>query len=134
MSKEDDAYKAGYARIFGNRTRAETGSWVWHPVTMELIPKSEYVRPDHLRAPMIMKGLEEFRSPIDGSMISDRSKLRAHNARHGVTNMADYGDRGGASYFEKKAAQRDAVLKGDTPQAKRERRDEINETLKRHGI
>jgi len=130
----NDAYKEGYERIFGNRTRAQTGSWVWHPITMELVPKSEYVRPNNIRTPMILKGLEEFRSPIDGSVISDRSKLKAHNARHGVTNIADYGDRGGSAYFERKAAERESVLAGNTESARRDRRNEINETLKQHGI
>jgi len=39
---------------------------------------------------MIMKSIEPFVSPIDRKEISCRSKLREHNAKHGVTNAADY--------------------------------------------
>lgn len=39
---------------------------------------------------MITKSFEEFRSPVDGTMITSRKDLREHNARHDVTNTADY--------------------------------------------
>lgn len=122
----NERYKENYEKIFGNKTRPETGSWVWHPITMELIPKSEYVRPETLSGPMIMKGIEEFKSPVDGSIISDRSKLREHNRRHGVTNIRDYGDKG---YFDRKAGERQAELAGTSRRAKEERVDTIKRAI-----
>jgi hypothetical protein len=73
-------------------------SWIQHPVTGKLIPRTRYERPD-TRAHMIMKPLEPFVSTIDGRHISCRSHLRAHNAENGVTNHADYSD----GYIERKA-------------------------------
>lgn len=40
-------------------------------------------------APMVMTDIQAFRSPIDGSEISSRSKLRAHEQRHGVRQNGD---------------------------------------------
>lgn len=40
-------------------------------------------------APSIRMGIEPFQSPIDGSVISTRAQLAAHNTRHGVTNDLD---------------------------------------------
>ena len=40
----------------------------------------------------VMKPLEEFKSNIDGSIISDRKQLADHNRRNGVTNSADYSE------------------------------------------
>jgi hypothetical protein len=53
--------------------------------------KEDYVRKGAEFAEFI-KPLEPFNSPIDGSIISCRSQLRAHNEKHGVTNMADYSE------------------------------------------
>ena len=62
----------------------------------ELIPK-------HLAGPHpslsmrdhgIMPDIQEFRSPVDGSLISSRSHLRHHNRAHGVTQVGnDMGQR-----------------------------------------
>lgn len=38
----------------------------------------------------IVKDIEPFRSTVDGSMITSRSKLREHNKRHNVTFADDY--------------------------------------------
>jgi hypothetical protein len=40
----------------------------------------------------IMKPIEEFKSNVDGSIISDRKQLADHNKRNGVTNSADYSE------------------------------------------
>lgn len=64
-------------------------SWIQHPITGKLIPRTRYQRPD-TRTHMIMKPIDPFVSTIDGRHISCRSHLREHNAENGVTNMADY--------------------------------------------
>ena len=37
----------------------------------------------------VMMDIDEFRSPIDGSMIGSRSQLRAHEQRHGVRQCGE---------------------------------------------
>jgi len=59
------------------------------PETHKLIPAEEYVRPTR-QTHMVMEDIKPFKSPIDGSVISSRPQLEAHNRRHGVTNSADY--------------------------------------------
>ncbi len=38
---------------------------------------------------VIMSDISEFRSPVDGSVISSRSKLREHNDRNGVVQVGN---------------------------------------------
>lgn len=38
----------------------------------------------------VLPDITEFQSPIDGSMISSRSKLRAHERRHDVRQAGDF--------------------------------------------
>jgi len=45
--------------------------------------------PQNSVAPSIRMDVQPFRSPIDGSMISTRAGLNAHNLRHGVSNDPD---------------------------------------------
>jgi len=91
-------------------------SWVQDPKTGKLIPKGEYVSRE-TDAPTILAAMEPFVSPIDGTIISDRSHLRAHNAKHGVTNIADYGP----GYFERKTREREADRQFQTKEHKQER-------------
>lgn len=64
-------------------------TWVQDPETGKLVPKEKYRRrgPD---APYIQGDIEGVVSPIDGTLLDDRAKLRRHNARHGVTDSRDY--------------------------------------------
>lgn len=45
---------------------------------------------DFARGFTIMPDITEFQSPIDGSMISSRSQLRAHEQRHDVRQAGDF--------------------------------------------
>lgn len=40
--------------------------------------------------PYVFGDIREFRSPIDGAVISSRSSLRAHEHRHGVRQCGDF--------------------------------------------
>jgi hypothetical protein len=51
---------------------------------------------------MVMKPLEDFKSPIDGQIITSRAKLSEHNRKHGVTNAGDYNN----GYVERQAHKR----------------------------
>jgi hypothetical protein len=64
-------------------------SWIQHPITLELVPRDEYVRPKEYRH-AIHGLIEPFISPIDKTMISDRKHLAEHNKKHNVTNSADF--------------------------------------------
>lgn len=126
MSDYDDNYE----NVFG-KTTCERGSWVFCKETQKLVPKEEYYQQQaEAESPTVLKPIEEFRSPVDGSVISDRGQLREHNKRHGVTDMRDYGD----NYFQRKESERQAILKGNTKEAKRERVETIKRVMQQHGM
>jgi len=102
-------------------------SWIQDPKTGKLIPKEEWRGARHDYA--IQGDIEPFVSPIDGSHITSRSHLRAHNHRHGVTDSRDYSD----DFLVKRSQQRVAEMTGQTPASKRERINLIKEALQKHG-
>ena len=65
----------------------------------------------------IMPDIEPFVSPVDGSVVSSRSKLRVHNKMHNVTNAADFSP----EYRARKKQERLDRLHGNTPQQNRDR-------------
>ena len=102
-------------------------TWVQHPETGELIPKEEYVRDGG--SAYIQGDIEPFVSPITGETITSRSRLRAHNAQHNVTDSRDYSH----EFLMARSQKRINEMTGNTPQAKRERIDLIKRELARHG-
>ncbi len=74
--------------------------------------------------------IEAFVSPIDGTVISGRAALRAHNAKHEVTNIGDYE----AGHFEKRGKEMKAECLGTTAEAKQERCELIDKTLNDFGV
>ena len=103
-------------------------SWVQDPDTGKLVPKDEWNRQVPESA-AIMGDIEPFISPIDGSAITSRSKLRTHNTKHGVTNSRDYS----SEYMQKRSGQRITEMTGRTPQATAERRELLKRELDKHG-
>ena len=104
-------------------------SWIQDSKTGKLIPRSRYQvvdQPLHT----IMKPMTAFQSPIDKTMITCRSQLRAHNKKHGVTNIGDYS----ADHFEKKGIENANKAQGKTPEAKMARREALARTMYEHGI
>ena len=69
--------------------------------------------------------MEAFKSPIDGSIISDGRQLREHNKRHGVTNTSDYSP----NYIADRARARN---KAGQDYLNTTRRSDINEAIHRH--
>ena len=63
--------------------------WIQHPETLELIPRDEYVRPATKTA-YILGDIENYVSPLDGSVISDRRKHREHMQKHGVVPSQEF--------------------------------------------
>jgi hypothetical protein len=107
-------------------------SWIQHPITGELVPRNEYVRPCVNGTAAVHGDLESFLSPIDRSVITDRRQLREHNKRHGVTNSADYGDNYGEKWFKRKAAERKEDANPFGKKAVSERRETINQAIDKH--
>lgn len=101
-------------------------SWIQDPISGKLIPKSEYVRAYRSNV-YIQKSFEPFTSPIDGSVISDRAQLRAHNKKHSVTDMRDYGP----EWFARKKKERELELSGNTRLAREDRIKCILESINR---
>lgn len=129
QKKVTEEYKAKYAGVFGDKP-VQRGSWVYDSVLEKMVPKDEYYgQPQGAESATIMKPLDPFISPIDGKLIDDRSKLRAHNKEHGVTNVADYG----TQYFERRQKEMHNETIGNTRDAKRERVETIKEAMHRHG-
>lgn len=73
--------------------------------------------------------IETFKSPIDGSIISDRAQLREHNRKHGVTDMRDYSP----EYIKARAEQRERAMVGQDRQGRRERIETIIRAIEQHG-
>ncbi len=85
-------------------------SYVQHPETGQLIPLSEVDWPRYrtnLRSAQIMPDIEPFVSPIDQTIISSRSALRAHNKRHDVVNVKEFD-----GHFEEVAKTKLAIAEG----------------------
>ena len=102
-------------------------SWVQDPATGKLIPKEEWI---HRSQPStyVHGDISPFVSPIDGSTIYTRRQLAAHNRRHGVTDVRDYGP----DWFPRKAKERNAAITGKHDKA--DRIEAIKRSLYQHGV
>lgn len=72
--------------------------------------------------PYIQANFEPFKSPIDGTIISDRGALRNHMKRHDVVNPLDY-----KNHFEKKRKEREQRANGTHPGEREQRRQTISD-------
>lgn len=61
--------------------------YIQHPITHELIPADEYVRPTNCFE--IMPDIAPYKSMIDGSVITSRSHHRAHLKAHGCIEIGN---------------------------------------------
>ena len=101
--------------------------WIQHPITLELIPRSEYVRPREAQH-SIFGDLESFVSPIDGTVITGRKGYAEHCRKHGVVNAQEFD-----SEWKRKAEQRESFYKGDRSKEEiRQSRQQIYETIVNH--
>lgn len=114
-------YKENFEKIFGDRK----------PTTCRMTFKhgnredtgSKYA------SQSTVKSFDEFVSPIDQTIISDRAQLREHNKRHGVTDARDYS----ADFMAKKQAQRVNEALGNTREAQESRVRDIQHAMRTHG-
>lgn len=59
----------------------------WQPPKKKQKRKSKAKGPT---GPYVFSDIKEFRSPIDGAVISSRSSLRAHEIRHNCRQAGDF--------------------------------------------
>lgn len=105
------------------------------PKTQKLITLDVYFEqygPDDVRghSVQIMEDIKPFVSPIDKTVISSRPHLEAHNRKHGVTNIADYGDQ----HYRTKSQEIKDRATGNTLADKRQRQDVIARELHKRGM
>ena len=74
----------------------------------------------------IHANFEPFKSPIDGTIISDRGGLRRHMQKHDVVNPLDYKE-----HFQKKAKERELRAQGIHPEQRAERIRTVSDSYER---
>lgn len=57
--------------------------------TYKLVPKDEAHLHRAVDAPYVMNDIKEYKSPLDGSIISSRSHHRQHMREHGVIEVGN---------------------------------------------
>lgn len=64
-------------------------SYVQDPVTLELVPKDQYVPRREVSSPMVMPDIAGYTSMATGEWISSRSHHREHLKRHGLVEIGN---------------------------------------------
>lgn len=102
--------------------------WRQDRETGKLIPIDEKaVAHDRARG-IIVKDVEPFRSPIDGTIISSRRQYEEHCRKHGVVPAAEFSK----DWYDRKAKERARLFTGErTKREVLERKKEIYETMMR---
>lgn len=102
--------------------------WRQDSKTGKLIPiDSAAVRHDTDRG-ILVRGVEPFRSPIDGEIITSVHQYEDHCRKHNVVPAGEFTP----EYYEKKAAERAKLFLGErSRQESFERKQEIYETMMR---
>ena len=102
--------------------------WRQDAKTLKLIPIDDS-KPRSAGA-VIFNDIEPFKSPIDGSIISDRKQLREHNKKHNVVQASEFSP----EYYERKANERADLLSGTSKVGKADRIEAIKHALYKHGV
>ena len=115
-------FEDNFDKIFSGPTK-ETGRFVYDKEQKKCVHKHEVNSTGY----HIQADIEPFVSPVDGSLITGRAALRAHNKRNGVTDPRDYGP----NWFENRGKEMDADRLGQTKAAKAERIDLLKRAYER---
>jgi len=105
-------------------------TYVQDPKTGKLVPKDEYYANKARNESAAVHTFTEFVSPIDKQVISDNRQLSAHNKKHGVTNIRDYGD----DHFKRHAAKREQAMDMKSSVNKRQRIETIKAAMRKHDL
>ena len=102
-------------------------SYVFDPKTKKMVEKIAFSESNNEKTAFVHDEIDAFVSPVDGSVIDSRRKLREHNKKHGVTDMRDYGPQ----YFERKQRERDEILSAKVGSERKGRIEAIQEAIYR---
>jgi hypothetical protein len=75
----------------------------------------------------VIKDIEPFKSPVDGSIIIGRKSLREHNIRNNVTNVADFKET-----WAKAEKERERFYKGDASYDRAHRIEALKHAFEKH--
>ena len=104
-------------------------SFIQHPITHELIPKDQYVRPKSVQAAAVFGDIEPFISSVDKTLVSGRKSMEEHNRRNNVVSAADLTP----EVVERMQKERDKPPSRKEVQARREQINEAIEYTRRTG-
>jgi hypothetical protein len=113
-----NGYKSGYARIDWSVGREER---------QEALAAAQ-AKKDARIPSRSHKAFEEFVSPVDKTVISDRGQLARHNKRNGVTNISDYGP----DYHARRGKEMHKQRQGKND--KQERYQAIRKSMHKYGL
>ena len=100
-------------------------SYRYDPVTKEMVEITNSWS-KKTEAPYIQGDITAFKSPIDGTIISDRGGLRRHMKKHDVVNPLDYKE-----HFKKKARERELRSQFQHPEQIAERKQAASDAFER---
>ena len=72
---------------------------------------------------------DNYRSPIDGTIIRSEREARYHMEKHGVVRTGDFGPNDGRDYFRRQQESRAAVFNGTSQELRKEIRQDVIETI-----
>lgn len=101
-------------------------SYRYDPVTKTMIELTNSWSRKEAQSAYIQGDITSFKSPIDGTIISDRGGLRRHMQKHDVVNPLDYKE-----HFSKKAKEREMYNKGIHPKQIAERREHASDAYEK---
>ena len=63
--------------------------WIQHPITGDLVPESEYIRPNTTLHSVITDDMNAVLHPCDGQIYTSKSKFRRTTRSHGCTEVGN---------------------------------------------
>ena len=85
-------------------------TYVFCPKRQKMVEKGTEQRELGPKSAEIMPDIEQFVSPIDGSVITSRSQRNRHMKQHGVTHSSDYSP----EFLAQRAKERHQQASGQT--------------------
>ena len=118
-------FSEGFDRIFKKREAQKGGRWIYDTTQKRLVPANQYRAERALDAPIMMDRFYENLAATDGTDIGSRRKHRAYMKEKGWTTADDF-----TQTWAKDAEKRQAFMQGsDTPEGRRDRREDISRAL-----
>ena len=74
---------------------------------------------------------EAYKSIIDGTVVTGQQSERKHMQKHGVVRQADFGENNGAAYYRREAEKRDAFMRGESVEHRKDVKKSVVETIQR---